>query len=87
MLFIACYHVLMRQMPVLVGLLAPAIIMILYLIWLLYYAMKRKRTEVSYRPPGFFPVGPEKGLAPKNRREKNIVLPLFTIVSPRPTVN
>lgn len=46
MLVIACYHVLMRQMPVLVGLLAPAVIMILYLIWLLYFAMKRKRTEV-----------------------------------------
>lgn len=49
MLFIAFYHTIMRQTPVLAGLLPPAIIMVLYILWLLYFAKKRKRIQVSFK--------------------------------------
>ncbi|KAK6638212.1 hypothetical protein RUM44_008640 [Polyplax serrata] len=43
MVFLTFYHTLMKHTTVLTGLLAPAIIMLLYILWLFYFARKRKR--------------------------------------------
>jgi len=68
MIFITLYHTFLRQVPMLAGLVPPAIIMILYLLWIVYFAKKRKRTieEVVYSTDPVVPQPVSKYLGCRN---------------------